>query len=67
MKLETRSHSDPASPPARHFVDGRAVTANDYWDTFDDNYSTERGMSYSMVDRDEPHSQRSRHTVMTLN
>lgn len=67
MKLVTRSHSDPARHPTRHFVDGRPVSMETYWDTFDDNHSPERGMRRSMVEHDLANSQRSRVVTVVLN
>ena len=67
MQLQCHTHSDPARNPARHYVDGRPVTMEDYWDAFDDNHSPERGMTHSMVERDLAHSQRSRVVTFVLN
>lgn len=67
MKLVSRSHSDPARHPTRHFVDGRKVSMDEYWDVFDANHSPERGMRHSMVERDLANSQRSRVITVVLN
>jgi len=67
MRLVSRSHSDPARHPTRHFVDGRPVSMNDYWDAFDDNHSPERGMRRSTVERDLADGQRSRVVTVVLN
>jgi hypothetical protein len=66
MKLECRSHSDPARHPTRRFVDGRPVTMEEYWDAFDDNHSPERGMTRTMVEHDLANSQRSRVITVVL-
>lgn len=67
MRLASISHSDPARYPTRHFVDGRPVSMETYWDTFDDNHSPERGMKRSMVERDLANGQRSRVVTVALN
>jgi hypothetical protein len=67
MILECHTHSDPASHPARHFVEGRQVPMEAYWDAFDDNYSPLRGMKHSTVEHDLADSQRSRIVTMLLN
>ena len=59
MKLECLTHSNVVENPPRHYVDGRPVTSDAYWNTFDGNVGA-GGYRHSMVDRDEPEGQRSR-------
>ncbi len=65
MRLECHTHSDPAGHPARHLVDGRSVTADEYWDTFD-RHSPGRNVTGSSEDRDLPDGQRSRVTTIVI-
>jgi len=65
MRLESHTHSDSARNPARRFVDGRSVSADEYWEAFD-RHSPGRTVTGMSEDRDLHDGQRSRVTTIVI-